>query len=74
MNNHDHISDEEILKDIEDTKSEISTMRIEIKAFEMLGDRLSHMKADRRKAGIESRHEFIKKLEAILADRQQKEQ
>jgi len=44
-------------------------MTREAMAFEMLGDRLSMMKASVRRQGIVERLSFISKLEAILNER-----
>jgi hypothetical protein len=65
----DHITNEEIEQDILDTENEITTMQREIEGFRILGDRLSHFKADARRDGIAQRQEFITKLRGILAGR-----
>ena len=66
---HDDISTAEMLKDIADTEAEIVTMEREIQGFRLLGDRLSHMKADARVTGIQQRKDFIAKVQAIIAER-----
>ena len=66
---HDDIPDYEIRTDIRDTIHEIQNMTREAMAFEMLGDRLSMMKASVRRQGIVERLSFISKLEAILNER-----
>ena len=66
-----HISDEEVLQDIIDTQREISRMQREISGLEMIGDRMSHFRADARRSGIRERQEFIAKLEALLKARKE---
>jgi len=66
---HETIASEEMLRDIADTEAEIETMEREIKAFRLLGDRWSLMKADARVTGIQKRMEFIVKVKALLAAR-----
>lgn len=63
------IPTEEIRKDIADTEAEIVTMARELEGFRLLGDRWSMMRADYRETGIRQRREFVKKLNAILAER-----
>jgi hypothetical protein len=60
----------EIKQDIAETEAEIVTMEREITAFRLLGDRMSHFKADARVDGIRKRREFIAKLADILRDRE----
>jgi len=62
---NDHISTEEINRDIEDTKREINQMEEELSIFkkDYTRNRLDIMK---REVGITNRTEFIKKLESIL--------
>jgi hypothetical protein len=74
MSTHDGILTEVMQQDIADTEAEISTMEREIQGFRLLGDRLSAMRADARVTGIRERHEFIAKVEAILAEREAKVQ
>jgi hypothetical protein len=62
---------EEIRKDIADTEAEIVTMEREIQGFRLLGDRLSHMRAESRVTGITQRRDFIAKLEKILTEKEQ---
>lgn len=64
-----NITTEEMLKDIADTEAEIATMEREIKGFRLLGDRLSHMRADARVSGIQQRREFIGEVQKIIAER-----
>ena len=66
---HETIASEEMLRDIADTEAEIETMEREIKAFRLLGDRWSLMKADARVTGIQKRMELIVKVKALLAER-----
>ena len=66
---HETIASEEMLRDIADTEAEIETMEREIKAFRLLGDRWSLMKADARVTGIQKRMELIVKVKALLAAR-----
>jgi hypothetical protein len=66
---HETITNEEMLRDIADTEAEIETMEREIKAFRLLGDQWSLMKAGDRVTGIQKRMEFIVKVRALLAER-----
>ena len=66
-----HIPTEEIKQDIRDTEAEIITMKREIKAFELLGDRISRMQADVRVSRINDREIFIKHLKIILEVRKE---
>ena len=66
-----HIPTEEIKQDILDTQIEIEQMEQEAKYLEatpmgMQETRWNHIRAQGRRAGIERRKQFIKKLEAIL--------
>ena len=69
--NNKHIPTEDIKKDIGDTEAEIVTMKREIKAFKLLGDRISIMKADVRVNRINNREIFIKHLKIILEVRKE---
>ena len=69
--NNKHIPTEDIKKDIRDTEAEIITMKREIKAFELLGDRISRMQADVRVSRINDREIFIKHLKIILEVRKE---
>lgn len=69
MDRNAHIHNAEIEQDIADTEAEIATMRREVEGFNLIGDRLSYMRASARRAGIREREEFIAKLKAILAER-----
>src|ERR1700687_1494849 len=69
VSDYDHISDAEIVQDIEDTAAEIYVLEREINGLEMLTDRWSHIRAQARRAGVQERREFIAKLQAILAER-----
>jgi hypothetical protein len=60
------ISTKTILQDIADTKAEIVTMEREIQGYRLIGDKMSHFRADARVSGIKERQEFISKLEVIL--------
>ncbi len=67
-----HILSETVRQDIADTQAEINQMEKEIKAFRILGDRWSVMRADvREETRIPERKEFIKKLEYLLALREE---
>ncbi len=66
---NDHIPTEEIEKDIADTIHEIETMKREVEALRVLGDRMSHFRADSRVNGIEERKVFVEKLRRILETR-----
>ena len=66
-----YIPTEEIKQDILDTQIEIEQMEREAKHLEatpmgMQETRWNHIRAQSRRAGIERRKQFIKKLEAIL--------
>ncbi len=61
-----HISTEEIKQDILDTEAEILKMKREMKGYRLIGDKLSHFRADARKSGIAERKLFIERLQAIL--------
>lgn len=65
----EEIPTQEIKQDIAETEAEIVTMEREIQGFRMIGDRLSHFKADARVDGIRKRKEFIVKLRDILKRR-----
>lgn len=67
---NEHIPTAEIKADIADTWREIQELSREEQGLRICGDRWSIMRADHRKDGIAQRHEFIKKLEAILAARE----
>jgi len=65
-----HISDEEILHDIEDTTREIAEMEIEAEHLEqtplsMRDARWDHMRASARRTGIAERKEFVAKLQKL---------
>ncbi len=64
-----NVPTKEIKQDIADTQAEINTMEREEKGFRLLDDRLSGMKADHRRAGIQQRTLFILNLEDILRER-----
>ncbi len=68
-----HISTETINQDIIDTEQEIVTMEREIKGFRLIGDRMSHFRADAREDGIKERKEFVENLKAILEARRSSE-
>jgi len=63
---NEHIPTSEIKQDILDTENEIIRMTREKQAFELLGDRISFMKAHARQTGIKDRKEFILRLQEIL--------
>ena len=63
---HAHISTSEIKQDILDTEKEILRMMREVTGFELIGDKLSYVKAGARKSGIKERQEFIIRLQEIL--------
>lgn len=65
----DEITTQEIEQDIGETEAEIVIMEREIKGFRLIGERLSHFKADGRVEGIRKRKEFIEKLNGILKER-----
>jgi hypothetical protein len=65
----DHISTEEIERDIADTEAEIVTMQREMDGLRLIGDRMSLFRADARRYGIQERREFIDKLQEILRGR-----
>ena len=67
---HTQIPTAEIEQDIRDTEAEIQTMQREVEGFRLIGDRLSHFKADARQDGIREREAFIAKLKIILSERQ----
>jgi hypothetical protein len=72
MDRNAHIPTEEIEQDIRDTEREITSMRHEIEAFQILanqGDRLADMRRRARETGIEERQQFIAKLQGILKSR-----
>lgn len=73
--NVDHISSEEIKKDIADTESEISQLKIEADAYEKLyrvgNDKILYLKYRNRLDGIEEREKFVLKLKGILHERQE---
>lgn len=66
-----HIPTEEVKKDIRDTEAEIIEMKHEIKAFKILGDRMSILKANSRKSAIHQRQIFIENLKIILKIRKE---
>ena len=66
------ISSGEILQDIAYTKAEIDQMTREMEGYRMIGDKMSHFRADARQSGIHEREIFIQKLEAILKERKEK--
>jgi hypothetical protein len=66
---NEKISTAEIEQDIADTEREIEQMEREVKGLRLIGDRLSHYKADARVDGIRERREFIAKLKKILEGR-----
>lgn len=66
LEDNKHISTPEIKQDIADTQYEINTMEREIKGYELIGDKMSHFKANARRSGIKERRDFIEKLEVIL--------
>jgi hypothetical protein len=65
-----HIPTEEIKKDIFDTEVEIARMEQEIRAFEILGDKMSMVRAGARESGIKERKVFIEKLKELLQTRE----
>lgn len=67
--NIDSIPTNEVLQDISDTEAEIKTMKREIEGHRLIGDRMSHFRADAKVQGIKEREMFIEKLQKILADR-----
>lgn len=67
---NEHISTAEIEKDIADTATEIEQLERELKAFTLLGDKLSLFRAHSRRLSIDNRREFINNLQAILEYRQ----
>jgi excinuclease UvrABC helicase subunit UvrB len=69
-NKNAHITTEVIKQDIADTQYEIERMETEIKAYRMLGDKMSMFRADARENGIKERQDFIEKLQAILEVRE----
>ncbi len=71
-----HISTAEIEQDILETEREIAQAEREAEHLERTPDsmreaRWDHMRASARRSGIAERKEFIAKLKAILAERQQ---
>lgn len=69
--NNKHIPTGEIKQDIADTEAEIITMKREIKAFKILSDRMSILKANSRKFAIHQRQKFIENLKIILKIRKE---
>ena len=72
------IPNTEILKDIEDTKSELVELRLNVEYLKKRLDnvgigtpdgRMASFKLDAAYDGIERREKFVKKLEAVLDDR-----
>lgn len=68
---NEHITDEELLRDIRDTQIEIDRMTYEAEHLEktplsLPSARLDHMRAASRRNGIKERQRFIEKLNAIL--------
>ena len=64
-----HISDEEIKRDIADTYDDINRWKREIEGYRLIGDRMSHFRADARVSYIKEAREFIDKLSGLLANR-----
>ena len=64
-----HISDDEIRRDIADTRAEIAQMEREITGLELIGDRMSDFRAAARREGIRNRYKFIAQLRELLAAR-----
>lgn len=67
--NNDHISTDEIKKDIADTYNDIERWKREIEGYRLIGDRMSHFRADARVSYIKEAEEFIQKLKNILIQR-----
>lgn len=68
-----HIPTAVIEQDIVDTQNEIVVLQREAKGYRLIGDRMSHFRADARESGIKERRDFIKKLEIILETRGQRQ-
>ena len=66
---HEHISSNEIKKDIRDTELEIMDLERKIKGYTLIGDKMSLFLADGIKNSVKERREFITRLEQILATR-----
>jgi len=69
-----HISDEEVLRDIAETETEIRVMEAEAEhlsktPLSMSSARWDHMRADARRSGVTHRKEFIAKLQNLLETR-----
>lgn len=61
-----HISNEEILKDIEDTEAEIRDLETKRVGHTMIGERLNMLKASYCKGQIRERRIFIDDLKKLL--------
>jgi len=61
-----HICIQEIRQDINDTESDISRWEREIKGYRLIGDRMSHFRADARQGYIKDAKIFIENLKEIL--------
>lgn len=66
---HEHITTEEMQRDIADTEAEIATMERELEGLRLMSDRWSQMRADYRVTGIRERREFIAKVRTIIESR-----
>lgn len=61
-----HISNEEILRDIQDTRDEISQLEKEIKGYVLIGDRMSMFIAQGKRYAVKERLEFVGDLTHLL--------
>ena len=64
-----HISIAEIEKNMADTQREIDDMILEAKGYELMGDKMSLLRAGARRDGAKRRAEFIEWLKEILGIR-----
>ena len=69
-----HVSDDQIMTDISETKQEIESLEAEIKGLKLIAQarsgtargRLPSFLADAKQSGVEDRRDFVRFLQAVL--------
>lgn len=77
LEKNSHITTDEIIKDIEDTKIEISNLKKEIRGYRLIAEatistsesKMVSFKQRGKQIGLDERRDFIRFLQAILEER-----